>query len=212
MILVVDNAKKDKGRKMTPKLYEFLTEGGFSFVSLSKGAEFERLKHLAFKGIILSGSGQRLSEMDETRQKVNCSHELNLRVLAFSKMKGIPVLGICFGFQVMCFAEGGKVCEREEDLCEWRPTYLLNDPLFDGMVGQVKSFFYQCSDCVSKVPASFVATSLSPELKTESVRHRVYPWWGTQYHPEASGLPGYHLLHNFIRICLFCPANSLKLF
>jgi GMP synthase (glutamine-hydrolysing) len=117
---------------------------------------------------------------------------------------GIPILGICYGVQLMAHFLGGKVEFSERR--EYGPGQLAvksgECPLFDGL-GEVIDIWNSHGDKVTRLPKGFrpVGTSdNSPYAAIEQPKKRFY---GLQFHPEVVHTPrGKEVLQNFVyNIC-----------
>ncbi len=116
---------------------------------------------------------------------------------------GLPVLGICYGVQLMAHFLGGKVensGQREYGHGQLRLTRKC--PLFDGL-GKAMDVWNSHGDKLTKLPAGFRAvgrTDNSPFAAIEDPKRRLY---GIQFHPEVVHTPrGKELLENFVyEIC-----------
>jgi GMP synthase (glutamine-hydrolysing) len=116
---------------------------------------------------------------------------------------GLPVLGVCYGMQLMAHHLGGKVEFSEQR--EYGPAQLrLTDrhSLFAGF-GEIADIWNSHGDKVTKLPRGFRAiahTDNSPYAVIENAKKRLY---GLQFHPEVVHTPrGKEILQNFIyRVC-----------
>ena len=119
---------------------------------------------------------------------------------------GIPVLGICYGMQLMCHHFGGKVVPAGKR--EYGHADLLSanrpGPLFDGFFANGRSPVWMShGDHVEVVPESFevvAETENAPACAIQNVARKLY---GVQFHPEVNHTPqGELLLDTFVRkIC-----------
>jgi GMP synthase (glutamine-hydrolysing) len=120
---------------------------------------------------------------------------------------GIPMLGICYGVQLMAHILGGKVEHSAER--EYGPGQLhvtRKSPIFAGVEGPL-DVWNSHGDKLTKLPKGFHAvakTDNSPYSAVEDPKRRFY---GLQFHPEVAHTPrGKELLENFIReVCQALP-------
>lgn len=165
-------------------------------------APLARIKKFRPKGIILSGSP---SSVYQTGAPV-CSKkifELN-----------IPVLGICYGMQLMTHIFGGKVARAQKR--EYGKAELFIDDHSTILYGLGDSTVVWMShgDKIDTMPEGFGAighTSNSPIAAMGDLKRKFY---GLQFHPEVAHTPkGIHILHNFIySICGCSPTWTMKSF
>jgi GMP synthase (glutamine-hydrolysing) len=114
---------------------------------------------------------------------------------------GIPILGICYGAQLIAQQLGGEVARGGKG--EYGRTTLAvtgeseTGLLVDQPTGQ--TVWMSHFDGISRVPEGFTATAMSggaPVAALESPGRRI---WGVQYHPEVSHTPhGQQVLHRFL--------------
>lgn len=119
---------------------------------------------------------------------------------------GIPVLGFCYGQQIMAVTLGGKVGHTEKG--EYGPAPLTRcdaqaPSALYGNTPAEQTVWMSHRDAVSEVPEGFVVTATTdvcPVASMECVERRLY---ATQYHPEVRHTPyGNELLNNFLfEIC-----------
>jgi GMP synthase (glutamine-hydrolysing) len=154
----------------------------------------EAIRAFAPRGIILSGGPKSV-------------YEEGAPAIAEELFElGVPVLGICYGMQLMSRHFGGVVVpagKREfghaELLVQGQPG-----PLFDGFFMEGKSPVWMShGDHVEQVPRGFevvAATDNAPVCAIQDTARRLY---GVQFHPEVNHTPhGRQLLDTFVRdIC-----------
>jgi GMP synthase (glutamine-hydrolysing) len=154
----------------------------------------EEIKAFAPKGIILSGGPK--SVYDEGAPAI--AEEL------FEL--GVPVLGICYGMQLMSRHFDGEVVpagKREYGHAELE-SQGTPGPLFDGFFIEGKSPVWMShGDHVERVPKGFevvAVTSNAPVCAIQNVSRNLY---GVQFHPEVNHTPrGEQLIDRFVRqIC-----------
>jgi GMP synthase (glutamine-hydrolysing) len=115
---------------------------------------------------------------------------------------GVPVLGICYGAQLMTVQLGGRVEQAEKR--EFGPAQLQIDytgGLFAGM--ETAPAHYQVwmshGDRIEQLAPGFAVTATSPHSPCAAVRHADRPFVAVQFHPEvAHTLIGTDVLRNFI--------------
>jgi GMP synthase (glutamine-hydrolysing) len=118
---------------------------------------------------------------------------------------GPPVLGICYGLQLLAHRLGGLV-EKAEDREYGRALLKIerDDPLFgDGSGAAERVVWMSHGDRVLRLPEGFVVLARSESSPFAAVRHATRPIWGVQFHPEVTHTEGgAALLQNFVRgIC-----------
>jgi GMP synthase (glutamine-hydrolysing) len=112
---------------------------------------------------------------------------------------GIPVLGICYGMQLMCEALGGRVQSapaREYGRAECEVTG--GDELFDGVHSPTQVWMSH-GDQVTGIAEDFAPLAKTSTCPYAAVRHRSLPLVGLQFHPEVTHTPeGSMVLRNFL--------------
>jgi GMP synthase (glutamine-hydrolysing) len=119
---------------------------------------------------------------------------------------GIPVLGICYGMQLLNCHFGGQVVPAGKR--EYGPAELASKntpgPLFDGFFADGRAAVWMShGDHVASLPAGFevvAGTNNAPVCAIQNVARKLY---GVQFHPEVNHTPrGTILLETFVRkIC-----------
>ena len=134
----------------------------------------EEIKARCPKGIILTGGPA--SVFEENAPK--CDPEIwNL---------GIPVLGICYGQQLMCQTLGGEVSRA--DMREYGKTELLVEK--EGMllrdVPKSSTCWMSHTNFVSQVPEGFCITATTAHCPAAAVENPARGLYGVQLHPEVN--------------------------
>ena len=156
----------------------------------------ERLPELQPQGIILSGSPNSVYEAG--------APTLPPAVLA----AGVPVLGICYGLQLLAHSLGGEVqpgVAREYGAATLHVTGGTADnasPLFAGLPASM-SVWMSHGDRVERLPDGFLSIAHSDNSPLAAIADEARKFYGIQFHPEVVHTPqGAALLANFVRgIC-----------
>ena len=112
---------------------------------------------------------------------------------------GVPILGICYGCQLIAYMAGGRVASAENS-SEYGKVELTvtDDPLFCGMPTESVCWMSH-RDYVSEPPKGFTATAHTakcPVAAMSDISRRIY---GVQFHPEVTHTAyGAQILHNFL--------------
>ena len=116
---------------------------------------------------------------------------------------GIPILGICYGAQLMAWMAGGKVSGAQHS-SEYGKTsvFTKNGALFENMPEESICWMSH-TDYISQVPEGFVITSQSVKCPCAAMENEEKKLYGVQFHPEVTHtVYGKTILSNFIfRIC-----------
>jgi GMP synthase (glutamine-hydrolysing) len=108
----------------------------------------------------------------------------------------LPVLGICFGHQVIGMLYGAEVSIGKEDRDLRRMKILQGEPLFAGLSGEDE--FQEDHTEEITLPRGFIHLATSSHCFNEAMVHPELPVYGVQFHPESSGRAGKALIANFL--------------
>ena len=152
----------------------------------------DEVKKINPVGIILSGGP--MSVYDEDAPKIDNS--------IFNLNK--PVLGICYGMQLICLNSNGSV-EPAEDREYGKATLKISDrnnKLFKD-VKESSTVWMSHGDYLTKVPESFKITATSDSSPICSIANENEKVYGVQFHPEVMhSEEGKKIIHNFLfEIC-----------
>jgi len=116
---------------------------------------------------------------------------------------GIPVLGICYGAQLMAKVMGGKVENaqvKEYGMTETK--YDTSSLLFEGLPAKGISWMSH-GDFIAELPEGFKAVAKTEQCPTAAMENRERKLYGMQYHPEVMHTEnGLLMLKNFLyRVC-----------
>src|SRR3989344_6392258 len=150
----------------------------------------EKIRALNPAGIILSGGPASVLESGSPRPD---SGIFDLR---------IPILGICYGLQLMGPMLGGKTepgAHREFG----KETLLISkkDALFKGLSAK-ETVWFSHGDQVTKLPAGFVKTASTKACAYAAFADEKRKIYGIQFHPEVTHTKnGKKILSNFLTLC-----------
>jgi len=127
---------------------------------------------------------------------------------------GLPVLGICYGMQLLAHHLGGRVIKAEEG--EYGPTRLLvthPHPLFDGLPDEMDVWMSH-GDRVEELPPDFIPLARTDNTPYAAMAHPTKPIYAVQFHPEVTHTPhGKEVIANFLyRLCGFKGTWSMASF
>ena len=115
---------------------------------------------------------------------------------------GIPVLGICYGCQLMAHYLGGEVTAAQSDTAREygkTPTFFDTDcRLFKDLPAESVTWMSH-GDYMAKVPESFRLVAHSAACPTVGICDETRGFYGVQFHPEVNHTEyGQKMLHNFL--------------
>ena len=166
------------------------------FKEVTAGFEVE-----GFDAVVLSGSGARI---------VNPIHRAMFRNVAeLIRRCNLPLLGICFGHQLLCQTLGANVGSLPKGPFAGFENIIVIDAdgLFDGFEsGSTVPLAENHNDYVLNdglETAGFSLLADSPSCEVEAVKHKTKPFYGVQFHPERITLKeqthpeGHKVIKNF---------------
>ena len=115
---------------------------------------------------------------------------------------GIPILGICYGCQLMAQELGGRVTPAAEDSArEYGKTLTRFDiscPLFQGLPEESVTWMSH-GDYLAAVPEGFRLAAHTAVCPTAAICDETRRFYGVQFHPEVNHTEyGMRMLHNFL--------------
>lgn len=180
----------DYGSQYTQLIARAIREEGVYSEVYSCDEPLEKIKNLKPYGVILSGGPASVYEKDAP----------DVDPTLFSS--GIPILGICYGLQVMVKKLGGEV-ERGEKK-EYGRSFLKiekKSPLFRGLNGKIQVWMSH-GDRVKTLPENFQRIGSSENSPFAAIADEKRKIYGLQFHPEVIHTPqGKRIIRNFLRIC-----------
>jgi anthranilate synthase component II len=118
----------------------------------------------------------------------------------------IPILGVCLGHQAIGYAFGGKILHATRLMHGKTSLIAHNDKeIFKGLPNPFAAARYHSLVIDKKsFPACLEITAYSKDMDREimGIRHKKFPIWGVQFHPESILTEtGKNLLNNFLSLC-----------
>ena len=184
MILIIDC-----GSNKT-RLIEDIVDNYVDFKRISL-LDFEESALSNINGVIISGAPILITEVDT---------EPYLEKLKWIKETTLPVLGICFGHQLMgllfgAFGNKMKACRDWEEI-----EVFEESDLFLRLPIELEMMEDHCESI--SIPPEFKLVASSDACINEAMEHNERKLFGVQFHPEVSGNHGSVLIENFVNICL----------
>lgn len=143
------------------------------------------------KGVILSGSP--FSVYDKS------AFDFDLNLLR----KKFPLLGICYGAQLIVHKAGGKVeaSGSREYGRAFFDTVNTSDPLFKGL-NPMSPIWMSHGDSITRIPAEFEKIAATIDIPVAAYKILDESTWGVQFHPEVFHTEeGSKILANFLDLC-----------
>jgi GMP synthase (glutamine-hydrolysing) len=156
----------------------------------------EEVKKRAPKGLVLSGGPASVYE--------HASPRIDARLLDL----GVPILGICYGLQLMAEALGGAVgAAKAREYGFTRCTVDPTSPLFVGVPTETV-VWNSHGDAVTTIEGGFRAIARTASTPLAAVAHTSRPLYGVQFHPEVvHSKDGKAMLANFVKTICACSGD-----
>jgi GMP synthase (glutamine-hydrolysing) len=187
-VLIVDN-----NSPFTSHLMDIVSNLGYSF-DYKRYFEINR-EELGFESlpwfskVILSGRKTGSSSINS----------INSTVVKYCYKRNIPILGICYGCQIIALTLGGSLRKLEKPIRDFDQVTVKSDNALVYDKERIR-VFKSHRFCVSKLPSCLDSAGESQTCPNEILLHREKPIFGTQFHPEVSGADGKSILANFMAL------------
>src|SRR6266540_4202808 len=113
---------------------------------------------------------------------------------------GVPVLGLCYGEQLLAHLLGGKV-EKGLKREFGKGTLTIQDPacaLFQGLPPEIQ-VWNSHGDKLTQLPEGFQTVATTENSPYAAIEHRAKKFFGVQFHPEVAHTPrGKEVISNFV--------------
>ena len=183
----------------------FEAVGKFSEPTIIKFRDIEEGYHINtdIDAVVISGSAARIINPSD--------RSIFEGIVNLIKTCELPILSICFGHQLLCWAFGAKVGSLAQPVLDRfeKVRILAVDAIFAGFaehqnISLAESHYdYVLKESLSQAGMVLLADSSSCEV--EAVKHKVKPFYGVQFHPERVTikdelhLDGSRVIENFFR-------------
>jgi len=181
----------DFGSQYTQLIARRIREAKVYSEILPYSVNLERIRKEPPKGIILSGGPASVYE----EQAPVC----NKKIFEL----GIPILGICYGAQLIAQFSGGKVVKTSQ--AEYGRVNVVLDnreDIFYGIPANTTCWMSH-QDLIENIPSNFEVIAQSENTKVAAMVNREKKIYGIQFHPEVTHTPlGKEIFKNFLyKIC-----------
>jgi len=149
--------------------------------------DLDKLKAMQPKGLIFTGGPQSVFKEE--------SQHIDKKVFEL----GIPILGFCYGAQLIAHTLDGKVETAPVSEYGKTKTEVKTDAtLFRGVPAEISSWMSH-TDYISKVPSGFTVTAHTENCPVAAMEDTTRHIYATQFHPEVQHTEyGKELIHNFL--------------
>ncbi|MDP4115791.1 MAG: glutamine-hydrolyzing GMP synthase [Bacteroidota bacterium] len=165
---------------------------------------YKKIQELAPTGIILSGGPMSVYDED--------APDIDERIINY----GVPILGICYGLQIICKKLGGIVEPAKDREYGKAILEITEDSKLFAGVSPKTTVWMSHGDYLTKYPEGFKVTSISEHSPICSLENSDRQIYGVQFHPEVMhSVEGDKIIGNFLfKICNckgeWSPANFIK--
>lgn len=151
----------------------------------------EKIKQKNPKGIIFTGGPASVYLQDSPM----CDKEI------FEL--GVPILGICYGMQLMTHMLGGKVKRAEKREYGITPVEINNTSKLFKEFGEINDFLMSHTDLVMELPSGFENIGHTAHCPNAAMQNTEKSFYGIQFHPEVNdSVNGIQVIKNFVyNIC-----------
>ncbi len=191
LLLVNNNDTSHRERAMTLKAS--LIKNGAE-VEMIQWLEVSSSKFQDYDAVVLSGSYDMLSEV---RTQVKFRNEIEAVTDA-----SLPLLGICFGHQLLGHTFGSRVVETARPANGYNDAELLKKSgIFEDLPTTI-GVYESHHEVLDSLPGGFTHLARSPTAEICAMKHSSFPLYGVQFHPERNSLEkpdGGVVVENFVR-------------
>ncbi len=187
MILLIDNYDS-----FTYNIVQYIGELGYTpLVYRNDKISLEDVEKIKFEKLIISPGPC-------TPREAGISVEL-IRKISGKK----PILGVCLGHQCIGDAFGGKIV-RADKLMHGKTSMIYHNgkDIFENVENPfIATRYHSLVIEKNSVPDCLDITAVTKEKEIMAVKHRKFPVWGVQFHPESVlTKEGKKIINNFLKL------------
>ena len=176
----------DFGSQVTQLIARRIRELGVFCEVKNPDIKLDEIKKIAPKAIIFSGGPNSVYEKD--------APTIDKKIFDLKT----PILGICYGQQLICHLLGGKVTSsKEREFGKAEIDVIVNSKFFKAV--KSKQVWMSHGDSVKKIPTGFeviAKTKSAPYAAIADEKRKIY---GVQFHPEVvHSVDGKKMIENFV--------------
>lgn len=189
-IFVVNNTMREEGAMYLPFLLSYLRSKRVSYKVVTRSADLARVRRADITGVIISGS-----PLMVTKESVVPNLDQYLLNIMVALRFDVPIMGICFGCQLINTLYGGRLRKLRTPFCEDAKVYIGGKGGGDARF--CLSYVIQdVSQDFEVLGSAMVRRRLVPCL----IKHKERPIYGCLFHPEFHA--GTHwILERFLGEC-----------
>ena len=178
----------DFGSQVTELIARRIRELSVFSIVKNCNITLEEIKELNPKAIIFSGGPNSVNE--------DFSPEINKEIFDLN----IPILGICYGQQLIAKLLGGQVESADErEFGKAMINIKSNSDLFADFDAKESQVWMSHGDVMTKIPDNFDIIATTENAPFAAIARREKKIYGVQFHPEVShSLEGKKLISNFV--------------
>ena len=184
----------DFGSQVTQLIARRVREAGVYSEIRPFTTSLDAIREFSPRGIILSGGPASVHE--------GASPKVEQAIFEL----GVPVLGICYGEQLICDLLGGAVVAgKKREFGRADVEIIAGNSLFEHVwqANNTYQVWMSHGDEITALPPGFVVTARTATAPFAAIANEARRIYGVQFHPEVAHTPdGYQLIRNFVlRIC-----------
>ncbi len=180
----------DFGSQTTHLIQRRLSQLGIE-AQIKDPAQFQPNKFPKLQGLIFSSGPASVYDDDSP----NMNFDL--------KQVQVPILGICYGWQLIAKQLGGQVKAGQREYGPAQLQVAANSPLLNNINQKQFKVWLSHGDLVAQIPSGFKIIAGTDDVRAVIVSHKKQQIYGVQFHPEVEHTEhGQQILQNFVeKIC-----------